>query len=85
MSDEAPRSIELHRTPRGFRLGTFMDRYGISCSIQESSLATEPALWLGTDDNGQGRMHLTRTMARELSELLAHFAEHGVLPGSGAR
>lgn len=37
--------IELTR--RGFARGEFIDLYGSECSIQESSLATEAALWLG--------------------------------------
>lgn len=37
-------------TNRGFKLGEFTDRYGVKCSIQESSLATEAAIWFGVDD-----------------------------------
>ncbi len=37
-------------TNRGFVLYSFTDRYGSECSIQESSLATERAVWLGVDD-----------------------------------
>ncbi len=37
-------------TPRGFALIQFEDRYGHACSLQESSLATERAIWLGIDD-----------------------------------
>lgn len=35
---------------RGFMFKRFTDRYGAECSIQESSLATEAAIWLGVDD-----------------------------------
>jgi hypothetical protein len=42
--------IEFHKNQRGFRTGTFTDRYGEKCSIQKSSLATEDAIWLGIDD-----------------------------------
>jgi hypothetical protein len=42
--------IKFSKTQRGFRTGTFTDRYGEQCSIQKSSLATEDAIWLGIDD-----------------------------------
>jgi hypothetical protein len=42
--------LEIKETPRGFRLISFKDRYGIQCSLQKSSLATEPAIWFGCDD-----------------------------------
>lgn len=38
------------KTARGFKLKSFKDRYGVKCSIQKSSLATEDAIWLGVDD-----------------------------------
>ena len=34
-------------TSRGFSVIEFSDRYGDKCEIQESSLATEAAIWLG--------------------------------------
>lgn len=37
-------------TCRGFAYNEFTDLYGVTCSLQESSLATEPAIWLGCDD-----------------------------------
>jgi len=42
--------MEKTTTNRGFDLGKFTDRYGVKCSIQKSSLATEDAIWLGVDD-----------------------------------
>ena len=39
--------METKPTNRGFEHGRFTDRYGEECSIQESSLATEAAIWLG--------------------------------------
>ena len=39
--------IELDQTERGFSLGNFKDANGVECSIQDSSVATEPMLWLG--------------------------------------
>jgi hypothetical protein len=42
--------MKIGQTDRGFAYAEFEDIYGIKCSIQESSLATEYALWLGVDD-----------------------------------
>lgn len=42
--------IKLGTTDRGFPIGEFKDQYGISCSIQKSSLATKDCIWLGVDD-----------------------------------
>jgi len=69
--------IEIAMTQRGFLRGEFVDRYGEQCSIQESSLATEAALWLGVDER---RMHLTQGMAASLVPLIAHFVDTGQLP-----
>ena len=37
-------------TNRGFGIIEFTDRYGVRCSLQKSSLATEDAIWFGCDD-----------------------------------
>ncbi len=77
--------IVLKPTPRGFLRGDFEDRYGQKCSIQESSLATEEAIWLGVDVNlkgeevEQGRMHLTRQQIKDLLPILRYFARNGSL------
>lgn len=42
--------FKLEKTIRGFNLITFKDRYGDACQIQESSLASEPAIWFGVAD-----------------------------------
>jgi hypothetical protein len=42
--------IKYENTSRGFVIGKFKDRSGLECSIQESSLATEAAIWLGVSD-----------------------------------
>jgi hypothetical protein len=44
-------SLRFRQTQRGFRLFEFKDRSGHGCSLQESSLATEAAIWLGPDDS----------------------------------
>ena len=40
----------MQKTHRGFAYSEFTDRYGVKCSIQKSSLATDDAIWLGVDD-----------------------------------
>ena len=42
--------MKLDITERGFGIIRFKDRYNSPCSIQESSLATEEAIWFGIDD-----------------------------------
>jgi hypothetical protein len=77
--------MRLESTPRGFARGNFVDRYGSGCSIQESSLATERAIWLGVDIPFDGepdtRMHLTIEMVQDLLPLLHRFVETGTLWG----
>lgn len=63
-------------TERGFQLIEFTDRTGEICSIQVSSLATENAVWFGTDHN---RMHLTTDHLKELLPVLQKFVETGEL------
>lgn len=80
-------TTELRATPRGFLKGEFVDHFGATCSIQESSVdASEGLIWLGstetTDAGGEVtgvRMHLTQTMVRDLLPLLRRFAETGHL------
>ena len=75
--------IDAERVPGGAVRAEFEDRSGQECSIQSSSLADEPAVWLGVDVDVDGapssRMHLTQAMAAELATLLARFAETGRL------
>lgn len=42
--------IVFKRSQRGFVYGEFRDTYGVKCSIQESSSAESPKIWLGVDD-----------------------------------
>jgi hypothetical protein len=39
------------KTQRGFSVLDFTDRYGVECSLQESSLATEDAIWFGVNES----------------------------------
>lgn len=82
-------------TGRGFGRREFMDMYGSTCSVQDSSLATDDAIWLGVNDgehfeckppynksdgsNG-GRMHLSRGHVAALLPILQHFVNTGMLP-----
>lgn len=47
VEDEDPK---LAKTERGFSRLDFTDRYGVKCSLQKSSLATEDCIWLGCND-----------------------------------
>jgi hypothetical protein len=79
--------IKLKTTNRGFLRGEFKDLFGSDCSIQESSLAIQPALWLGVDKGfdekerrpGGRRMHLDQATARQLIEYLQRFVNTGGL------
>lgn len=42
--------IVSYSTERGFSGVKFLDRSNGECSIQDSSLATEPAIWIGQDN-----------------------------------
>jgi hypothetical protein len=83
--------MKAELTSRGFSRAEFIDRYRSKCSIQDSSLASEDAIWLGVDTDFDGkectRMHLTRELVRELLPLLQAFAETGSIdrrePGDG--
>lgn len=84
--------MQLTRTLRGFVHAEFTDLYGEPCSIQDSSLATEDAVWLGLDhincrewssvvgadpERIPSRMHLSREMAAELIPVLQRFVDTG--------
>ena len=42
--------LKKSKTNRNFHLIEFKDRYNKKCSLQESSLAEEAAIWFGVDD-----------------------------------
>lgn len=42
--------ITRTKTNRGFERLEFVDLYGVECSLQASSLATDEAVWLGCSD-----------------------------------
>ena len=66
--------MNVEHTERGFALCKFVDLDGASCSIQDSSLATEACVWLGVSKHGDGtrgdRMHLTQRMALKVARAM---------------
>lgn len=40
----------MDKTERGFDIQRFMDRNGVECSLQKSSIATEDCIWFGCND-----------------------------------
>lgn len=46
---------QMDQTERGFDHLTFTDYNGVTCSLQGSSLAGEPCVWLGCDEIGLKR------------------------------
>ena len=75
--------MRMKRTERGFDLIEFADYYESQCSLQESSLATDDAIWLGVDRDFQGqhctRMHLLRRQVKRLLPHLIQFVETGTI------
>jgi len=61
--------VNTTKTERGFEVIRFVDLYHNECSLQQSSLATESAIWFGVDDN---RMHLSRD---QLIEVLPYLVQ----------
>ena len=74
-------------TERGFVRIAFEDLYGSQCSLQESSLAEERAIWFGVDvpfgekssQRLSTRMHLNQEQAKELMPYLRRFCKTGRL------
>lgn len=71
--------MKIERTERGFEIINFKDHYGVSCSIQQSSLAEyEPpgtsAIWFGVSEN---RMHLSLKQVKELIPILTNWVNNG--------
>ena len=81
MARDGNDKLAFRNTNRGFSIADFVDRYGERRSLQRSSLAAPPCVWLGVHDN---RMHLTQAHVRALLPALICFAETGELPMGGA-
>ena len=80
--------MKKSKTKRGFRIYTFKDFYGEECSLQKSSMATQPQVWLGlhakeikihqhTGESLGMRMLIDRKLAKELAVKLLIFSETG--------
>lgn len=74
---EAASTPTRMETERGFTIYQWLDRYGVPCSLQKSSLAFEECVWLGA---GHERMHLTQAQVKALLPLLENFVKTGELP-----
>jgi hypothetical protein len=66
--------MNIEKTERGFDIIEFLDRYGVECSLQKSSLATEDCIWLGVNES---RMHLTQGQVKALLPYLQRFVDTG--------
>lgn len=87
------KKLKIKKTIRGFGIIEFEDRYKQKCSLQESSLAEESAIWFGVDNTGPSlegpngqrnedvgvRMHLTVKQMKKLLPYLQNFIETGYL------
>lgn len=67
---------DIEVTPRGFSIKSFKDTYGKPCSLQKSSSAYEPRIWLGIDGV---RMHLNQEQVEMLLPYLQNFVKTGEL------
>jgi hypothetical protein len=74
--------MEEDISPRGYRIVRWLDRYDNKCLLNESSLATEPCIWLGMAGGG---MHLTQQMVADLLPYLQRFVDTGKLAAEQSR
>ena len=70
--------MKKYKTELGLEGYRFFDIYGRECSFQESSLAEEPAIWLGRDEDHVSRMHLNVELATKIRDLLDAFIRENV-------
>lgn len=68
--------MEKKTTARGFAYYNFIDRNGHHCKLQKSSVASEDAIWLGTEGE---EMHLNKEHIVMLLPVLSKFVETGEL------
>lgn len=76
---------KVEHTARGFERLEFTDRYGVRCSLQQSSLATERAIWLGCNGSdprvlipGQGWTTILMSRDYKLVDTRMHLNEDQV-------
>lgn len=88
----------VRETGRGFEIINFEDKYGVACSLQQSSLAEyespgTSAVWLGCEKNRlphlgnemSPRMHLDRVQVACLIRHLKHWLDTGSFKIKAAR
>lgn len=89
--EETLTTIKKDTSPRGFGSIQFLDSDHQECILQDSSLATEPAIRLGVVCTGPymsgpsglsnekvlHKMHLTQAMVKQLLPYLQEFAKSG--------
>jgi hypothetical protein len=63
-------------TNRGFPIIKFNDVYDKQCTIQLSSLAESPHIWIGQGDQ---RMHLNINQTKEIIKILQRFVDIGTI------
>ena len=84
--------MKIEFTQRGFARIEFTDQCDERCSVQDSSIADGPCIWLGVDTVNveewrhipgadlraiPARMHLNQDMAAQLIPMLQRFVETG--------
>ncbi len=83
-----PNKLEIKPNHRGSPRAEFKDKYESQASIQDSTIAGYPMIWLGVDRDPEGntgwRMHLTQEMVQDLMPLLTAFIETGSIAGQPA-
>ena len=69
--------MKIEYTDRGFAIVRFTDLDGSLCSLQESSLASESAIWFGVSKTASGdegaRMHATYMMTLDVARAIQAF------------
>jgi hypothetical protein len=68
--DNCELAFSAFKTARGFQGYQFFDRSGVTCNIQDSSLATAPAIWLGCASDDVSYMTSKGWETKPLREML---------------
>jgi hypothetical protein len=78
------KDFQIQTNDRGFWRTTFTDYYKGTVRVNESSLATEPTLWISLikdeKEDQSSAICLTQENARGLIKLLEEFVKTGRLP-----
>lgn len=88
MNYKIPNRDERQKTERGFVVyDEFKDRYDSTITIQESSIAFEPCVWIfakNPNSKDEPSPHLTPAQAERLIKALQQFVDDGKLEDIGA-